>query len=103
VPLLEGSKIIASEDGIVKFIKEDSVKYGCSSKYNGKANYIVLSHEKEKKETLYLHLKKNSMKKYKIKVGQKVKKGQVIGEVGKSGFICGVHLHFQVQKKCNFW
>jgi murein DD-endopeptidase MepM/ murein hydrolase activator NlpD len=54
-------------------------------------------------QTLYLHLKKNSMKKYKIKVGQKVKKGQVIGEVGKSGFICGVHLHFQVQKKCNFW
>ena len=102
-PLKEGGLVFASADGVVKYIKEDSDIYGCSNKYNGKANYVVLDHKKEKKETLYLHLKKDSISKNKIKIGQKIKKGQIIGEVGKSGYICGVHLHFQVQKRCKTW
>lgn len=42
-------------------------------------------------ETLYGH-----MSKYKVRVGQKVTRGEVIGEVGNTGKSTGPHLHYEV-------
>lgn len=41
----------------------------------------------------YMHLSK-----IKVKAGQKVKKGQIIGYSGESGHVTGPHLHLEVQK-----
>ncbi|WP_344222100.1 peptidoglycan DD-metalloendopeptidase family protein [Kribbella sancticallisti] len=41
--------------------------------------------------TVYNHLSK-----YKVRVGQRVSKGQVIGYVGTTGYSTGCHLHFMV-------
>ncbi|TET93646.1 MAG: M23 family metallopeptidase, partial [Desulfobacteraceae bacterium] len=42
-------------------------------------------------KTRYGHLNK-----FRIKKGQYVKRGQIIGEVGKSGRCTGPHLHYEV-------
>ena len=50
--------------------------------------------------TRYFHLKPNSVK---VKVGQKVKKGDVIGIMGTSGQSTGIHLHFAVKENSTAW
>lgn len=41
----------------------------------------------------YMHMKKGSLK---VKVGNKVKKGQIIGSMGATGNVTGRHLHFDI-------
>jgi murein DD-endopeptidase MepM/ murein hydrolase activator NlpD len=57
-------------------------------------NYVMIDHG-DSEFSLYAHLKPNSVK---VKAGQKVEQGAVIGAVGSSGNSTEPHLHFQV---CN--
>ncbi len=73
--------IYASDDGVVSVAKYS----GWNSGYG---THIMIDHGNSKK-TLYGHLSKNF-----VQVGEKVKKGQVIGMMGTTGRSTGVHLHF---------
>lgn len=72
--------IVAAFDGVVKR----------SGPYSGYGNCIVISHAYGF-ETLYSHQYKNL-----VKVGQKVKAGEVIGLTGRTGRASTEHLHFEV-------
>jgi hypothetical protein len=55
-------------------------------------NYVIIEHPKNE-FSFYAHLAKDSVK---VKKGQKVKQGQVIGLLGNSGNSTGPHLHLQL-------
>lgn len=57
----------------------------------GYGNYVIISHEKGV-QTLYAHTRINT-----VSVGQAVKKGDKIAEVGMTGKTTGAHLHFEVR------
>ena len=59
-----------------------------------KGKYITIRHENGY-ETTYIHLKKYAKG---IKVGKYVMADEKIGEVGRTGFTTGAHLHFGVIK-----
>jgi murein DD-endopeptidase MepM/ murein hydrolase activator NlpD len=76
-----GNPVVATADGFVLSLKIDKIG----------GRYIVLSHGGGV-TTHYLHLSK-----FLVKAGQKVKRGDVIGLVGKSGKALGPHLHYEVR------
>ncbi len=78
-----GTPIYATGDGIVK--KADA-------KVSGFGNHIEINHGYGYM-TLYAHLSK-----YKVKAGQKVKRGDIIGYVGSTGRSEAPHLHYEVHK-----
>lgn len=94
-----GGELVAPADGIVRRVKNDSTRYGCDSAYGNDGNYVVLDFG-DGTEALFLHLKANSIL---VTPGQQVRRGQKVGEVGNSGWICGTHLHFQIQNSCASW
>jgi len=57
-------------------------------------NHIVIEHP-EGEYSFYAHLIPNSIK---VKVGEKIKQGQVIGLLGNSGNSSAPHLHFQLMQ-----
>ena len=79
----QGTPIYATADGGVKIAGNTG---------NGYGNYVVLDHGYGY-ETLYGH-------QYKIKVraGQRVKRGELIGWVGSTGKSTGPHVHYEVHK-----
>ena len=88
----EGTKIRAARGGLVVKVKENSNR-GCGSRSCiNDANFITIYHE-DGSFADYVHLKKKGSL---VHIGDKVKKGQVIGLSGATGFASGPHLHFEV-------
>lgn len=78
-----GTPIFATGDGVVEKADNTASGYG---------NHIVIRHGFGY-ETLYGHLSK-----YKVRRGQKVKRGDIIGYVGSTGRSEAPHLHYEVHK-----
>jgi len=75
-----------------------SVKEGCFSWGFDAGNYVLVGHRglPDVSATLYAHLRTGSLA---VMAGQRVKKGQKLGEVGSSGASLLPHLHFGVFAK----
>ena len=81
-----GTKIYATGDAVVQKVENRRWGYG---------KHIVLNHGYGY-TTLYGHMSRTN-----VKVGQKVKRGQLIGLVGSTGKSTGAHLHYEVRKNGN--
>lgn len=85
--------IIAHSDGVVVGVRNN---YATNDRTgNSYGNYVKIKHDNGY-YTLYAHLKYNSVT---VKVGDRVKKGQVIGSMGNTGHSFGAHLHFEVRNE----
>jgi murein DD-endopeptidase MepM/ murein hydrolase activator NlpD len=78
-----GTPIYATGDGVVTEAEYNSGGYG---------NKIMINHGYSY-ETVYAHLSK-----LKVKVGQKVKRGEIIGLMGNTGKSTAPHCHYEVHK-----
>ena len=79
-----GEPIYASGDGVVASVRYLYYGYGNMVEIDHGFGYI----------TRYAHLNKAT-----VVEGQKIKRGQKIGEMGRSGKATGVHLHYEVLYK----
>ena len=87
-----GTKICAARDGVVVRVKEDGDRGGLNRKYRPYGNYVIIQHA-DSSRAGYWHLKKEGVL---VNVGDSVRKGQVIGLSGKTGYSFTPHLHFLV-------
>jgi murein DD-endopeptidase MepM/ murein hydrolase activator NlpD len=77
------SEIKATADGVVVY-----------NGYHGSYGRLIIIDHKNNYTTYYAHLDS-----YIVTVGEEIKRGQLIGYMGKSGRTTGVHLHYEVRYK----
>ena len=96
--------IVAHSQGIVVVSVNNKDRDNTATGANSYGNYVQIKHPNNM-YTLYAHLKKGSVK---VKKGDNVSLGQVIGTMGNSGrtsgtsATTGIHLHFEVRNKDNY-
>lgn len=91
-----GAPVVAASDGTVAYDNNSCThnwgktsSCGCGGGYG---NYVWLDHGSGK-ASIYGHLTSTA-----VSSGDKVKKGQVIGYVGSTGYSTGPHLHFECRQ-----
>jgi murein DD-endopeptidase MepM/ murein hydrolase activator NlpD len=98
VPL--GTPVLAARGGRARLVVDDKTEY-----YDGddrqrglstRTNFVSLEHEgsEGKEYTIYSHLAPGSVPD-RIKRGDEVKEGEIIGRTGQSGWAPVPHVHFQ--------
>ena len=78
-----GAPVFATGDGVVEKVDHGQAHFGYGQQ-------IIINHRFGYK-TRYAHLQRMF-----VKTGQKVQRGQLIGEVGSTGGSTGPHLHYEV-------
>jgi murein DD-endopeptidase MepM/ murein hydrolase activator NlpD len=76
-----GTPVYSTGDGIIKVVSNDSRGYGKEIEVDHGYGYV----------TKYAHLDK-----FNVKIGQKVKRGELIGYIGSTGTSTAPHLHYEV-------
>ena len=92
VPL--GTNVYSVSDGIVAAVSYDSIIGGNDISFAGKDNYLYIFNKVENIMFCYRHLEKFNN----IALNSKIKKGELIGKVGLTGYVITPHLHFVIYK-----
>lgn len=82
-----GTPVYAAADGMVEAVDNNDINYYRKYQYG---KYILIKHENNL-ATLYAHLSR-----YVVNRGAQVKRGDIIGYSGSTGYSTGPHLHFGV-------
>ena len=86
----QGTAVHAARDGIVVRMIENFDKGGLKKEYRQFANLIVIQHS-DGSRAGYWHLQKNGAL---VNLGDTIKKGQLVGLSGNTGYTAFPHLHF---------
>jgi len=91
-----GVNVLAAAPGIVRGQRDGIADVGPNATTDGKecGNGVLLDHD-DGWETQYCHMKSGSLR---VKKGQRVKRGDVLGQVGLSGLTEFPHVHLSVRK-----
>ncbi|WP_419786831.1 M23 family metallopeptidase [Pseudodesulfovibrio sp.] len=94
---LKGTEVLAAAPGTVARTRDgiedrDARGHEAEVRSQGLGNAVIIQHD-EGYQTIYAHMKKGSVR---VKEGDEVKRGQVLGLVGLSGLTVFPHLHFGV-------
>lgn len=87
-----GTEVRAARDGIVIDYKDTFYEGGISDDLRSRANFIGILHS-DGTIGQYVHLDYQGVK---VKIGNRVRRGDVIARSGNIGFSSGPHLHFEV-------
>ncbi|WP_299337554.1 M23 family metallopeptidase [uncultured Psychroserpens sp.] len=87
-----GTDIAAVRDGIVVKVIDKNNR-GCPKSDCQKFNNVILVYHNDGTFAEYVHLKQNGAK---VKVGDTIKQGQIIGESGNTGWSTAPHLHLVI-------
>ena len=79
-----GSDVVATADGVVAI----------AGFMSGYGRLVILQHGKTNISTYYAHLSEFFVRPYQV-----VRRGEVIGRVGRSGRTTSAHLHYEVRRK----
>lgn len=86
----DGIDISVPEGNPIRAVKKGVVMY--SDQLRGYGNLIIIRHSRGF-ASVYAHNRRN-----RVRQGQKIARGEVIGEVGSTGRVSGPHLHFEIRK-----
>lgn len=89
-----GTGVVAARDGVVMQVENGFNQAGSDqTRYADRANFVRILHA-DGSMALYAHLREAGVM---VRQGQHVRKGQLVGYSGNTGFSSGPHLHFVVQ------
>ncbi|MCI9016172.1 MAG: M23 family metallopeptidase [Clostridia bacterium] len=92
---LSSNKIVAAEDGVVSLRTYNNL----GSSFGNGVEILHTLPDGTKIYTFYAHMKDGTVS---CKVGDTIKKGEVIGIMGSTGLSTGDHLHFEVRTKSGY-
>jgi murein DD-endopeptidase MepM/ murein hydrolase activator NlpD len=88
----EGTPVLCAREGTVVSVKDQFEKGGPHRKFEDCANMVTVQHS-DGTMAHYCHLAPHSAK---VRVGQKIRAGDLLAASGNTGFTSGPHLHFAV-------
>jgi murein DD-endopeptidase MepM/ murein hydrolase activator NlpD len=89
-----GTPVLAARAGTVMELEAGYARSGANNPDAlGRANYVRILHD-DGTMGLYAHLDTGGVR---VRIGQRVRQGEVIGLSGDTGYTSGPHLHFAVQ------
>jgi murein DD-endopeptidase MepM/ murein hydrolase activator NlpD len=92
IALPDGTHVYSAREGTVINVRHDSYRGGAAAAMLDQANVVEILHS-DGTIAIYAHLHWDSIR---VRMGERVVRGQYIADSGNTGFSSGPHLHFAV-------